>query len=138
MDPQAFYAQLFRSVEEQFGKLDEDTLTSVVGFTAGGPVSLCSIEEKGFYVTCELALNPKQVTSTEGLRFELASHGSFDLDTCREVMTALADLSLGSELGDGHRVGVSGAYTGTIALRLQSQTEIDGLRYGVYVVEPSA
>ena len=94
IDTRDFYAQLFSAIESRYGKLDDETVTAVIGFTAGGPVSISKISDKDFFVTCELALNPNQVMSSEGLRFELASHGTFNLDQSREVLTALGDLSL--------------------------------------------
>ncbi len=131
-----FYNQLFSDIESRYGALDDETVTSLIGFAAGGPVSISTIESKSFYVTCELALNPNQIPSADGLNFELASSGTFDLDQCREVFTALGDLSLGSELGDGHTVGVSGAYDGTIRLSLISRSDIEDRTYGIYMVEP--
>jgi len=47
MNYKRFYEELFREVEARFGDLDEATLTAIVGFSAGGPVSLCTIVERG-------------------------------------------------------------------------------------------
>jgi hypothetical protein len=70
--------------------LDKDIVTSVVGFAGGGPVSLRKLGSTKVYVTCELSLHPQQKPSTDGLRFELLSVGSFDEETCRALFTSLA------------------------------------------------
>ena len=136
INPSDFYKKLFSDIESRYGALDNETVTSLIGFTAGGSVSVSTIESKSLYVTCELALNPNQTPSAEGLNFELASCGTFDLDQCREVFTALGDLSLGCELGNGHTIGVSGAFDGTVSLSLISRSDIEGHAYGIYMVEP--
>ena len=71
MDYEKFYNELFAPLEEKYGELDEDTITSIVGFSAGGPVSLSKIENKKLFVTCELAAYPEQRVSSEGLKFVL-------------------------------------------------------------------
>ena len=136
MDTTTFYSKLFHQIQTDYGPLDETTVTSVTGFTAGGPVSVLSIESKGLYVTCELALHPNQHVSAEGLKFELGHEGAFSLEECREIFTALGDLSLGCQLGDGHTVGLSGVYDGTVQLNLYSRNEFEGQWYGVYFVSP--
>ena len=138
MDVSALYSTLFRTLEDEYGPIDEDTETSIVGFTAGGPVSLSSIRAHDVFITCELALHPEQQASAEGLRFELGSAGHFSLEESREILTAVGDLSLGAELGSGHRVGVAGAFDGTIELSLHSQCVFDGQAYGVYFIQPVA
>jgi hypothetical protein len=35
------YSNLFQALEDAFGKLDTDTITAIIGFSAGGPVSMC-------------------------------------------------------------------------------------------------
>lgn len=61
----------------QYGAFDTETLTAVIGFSAGGPVSLFKKEEKRLYATCELAVYPEQVESSEGLKYEFFSEGRF-------------------------------------------------------------
>src|SRR5262245_37108630 len=89
MDAREHYRQLFGALEARFGPLDRDTLTSIVGFSAGGPVSLCTIERKKVFVSCELSLYQEQCKSSEGYRFEFLSAGSFDAETVRKLFTAL-------------------------------------------------
>ena len=67
----AFYDALFAPLVERHGPLDAATLTAIVGFDAGGPISLCTIGRDRrarliTYVTCELAVRPEQVESGFG------------------------------------------------------------------------
>ena len=79
------FKALFRELEEEHGRLDRKIVGAIVGFSAGGPVSLSTIKRKKIHVTCELSLHEEQKPSAEGLRFELLSVGSFDLPTCRAL-----------------------------------------------------
>lgn len=119
------YEALFRELERRHGRLDESTVSAVVGFSAGGPVSLSTIRRKNIYVTCELSLYPEQRASAEGLKFELLSHNAFDLLACRALFTAIdVEGVMGS--GDPPQVRLS----------LFSKTEIGGEMYGIYQVAP--
>jgi hypothetical protein len=40
MDYAHHYSRLFEQLEDQYGKLDADTITWVIGFSAGGPISM--------------------------------------------------------------------------------------------------
>jgi hypothetical protein len=135
------YEALFRQLERAHGRLDAETLTAVVGFGAGGPVSLSKIERKNIYVTCELSLYPQQKPSAEGLRFELLSLGAFPGTTCRELFTALGNLSMEASLGHDHTIDVrqvlSAGEPPAVRLELFSECEIDGERFGVYQVLPA-
>ena len=132
------YRQLFRKLEWLHGPLDKETVTSVVGFAVGGPVSLCKLGSKKIYVTCELSLYPQQKPSTDGLKFELLSVGSFDEETCRALFTSLGNLSMNEELGDGHTVDVSAVLKAgrpqQVMLRLFSESKIGNGKFGVYEV----
>ena len=134
------FKALFRGLEEEHGRLDRKIVGAIVGFSAGGPVSLSTIKRKKIHVTCELSLHEEQKPSAEGLRFELLSVGSFDLPTCRALFTAIGDLSLQATLGHDHTIGVGDVLGGKgpekVRLVLFSKTEIDGRRYGVYEVVP--
>lgn len=139
MDYDKFYNDLFAPLEAKYGALDEDTITSIVGFSAGGPVSLSKIEAKRLYVTCELAAYPEQRVSSEGLRFELFSVGSHSEDWCRTVFSALGGLSFEAELGDQHTINIAGVFDGpeaidTVQLRFFSKAKIGNEQYGLYEV----
>jgi hypothetical protein len=142
MNYQEFYSKLFKGLEEKYGSLDEDTLTSIVGFSGGGPVSLSTIENKKLYVTCELAVYPEQQKSSEKINYELMSVGDFTADWCRSVFTALGNLSMNAKLGSGHRIDISGLVEESdpikeIKLKLFSKIEYEDKYYGVYQVLPS-
>ena len=139
MDAEAHYQALFQELERRHGRLDEDTVTSIVGFSAGGPVSLSKLEKKNIYVTCELSLYPQQKMSAEGLKFELLSVGAFDENTCRALFTALGNLSMDATLGNGHTIDVAGVMRSgepsQVELKLFSR--IGNGNFGVYQVVPA-
>lgn len=131
------YAELFRRVEEQYGRLDGDTLTAVLGFSVGGPVSLSTIKAAGLFVTCELSVYEEQVPSSEGLKFELMSVGDFDQNEGWSLLTAVGALSMSSQLGHGHSIDASLlniADVSSVRLSLYSTADIDGSPFGVYQV----
>jgi hypothetical protein len=134
------YEALFRELQRKHGRLDKETVTSIVGFNGGGPVSLSKLEKKSIYVTCELSLYPEQLVSEEGLKFELLSLGAFDLLTCRVLFTTLGSLSMQETLGHDHTIEVREALQSgepsQVRLRLFSECEIGGERFGVYQVVP--
>ena len=135
---QAHYDHLFRALEAEHGKLDELTLTSIIDFGAGGPVSLSCIASRGLYVTCELSVYPEQQASTEGLNFELLVRGWLDESMSRDLLTALGDLSMSATLGHGHTIDVSGVtpedHSGLVQLREYYRTSVGGRPYGIYEV----
>ena len=138
---QEFYSLLFGGLVEVHGPLDSETVTSIVGFSVGGPVSLAKSESQNIVATCELAAYPEQVVSSEGLNYELLSIGHFELDWCRSVFTALGALGMEAELGDGHTIDISGIIekgdrNTEVLLRLFSQMSYGGKNYGVYQVLP--
>ena len=134
------YEALFRELEKRHGQLDELTVSAIVGFSAGGPVSLSRIGKKNVYVTCELSLYPEQRPSAEGLKFELLSLGAFDLLTCRALFTTIGNLSMEETLGHDHTIDVRGVLESgkppQVRLSLFSQSEIGGEMFGVYQVVP--
>ena len=134
-----FYKVLFGPLVEKFGEIDDETITSLIGFSGGGPVSLSSIREQNLYVSCELSCYPEQNLSSEGIRYEFFSKSGFSEDWCQAIFTALGGLSFQSELGDGHTIVTTGLIDGKeavdeIQLKLFSKTEIDGGAYGLYEV----
>ena len=64
MDYKRFYKQLFRPIEDRIGLVDEASVTAIIGFDCGGPVTLCTVgrgrEQFVTYVTCELSVRDKQ------------------------------------------------------------------------------
>lgn len=138
MDHHAFYAALFRDIEAEYGAFASDTLTAVIGFSAGGPVSLSYIPGKQVYASCELAAYPGQVVSTDGLKYELFTVGLPE-EWSRKALTAIGDLSWNAELGDGHTVDLSEVFesprkTHVVRLELFSQIDFQGTAYGIYRV----
>jgi len=139
MGYQQHYAKLFEQLEDEYGKLDRDTITAVIGFSAGGPVSMCERKSARLFVTCELSVYEAQKTSAEGLKFELFSKDDFDEDQARAVFTALGGLSMEAHLGNNHTVDVSAvekARTDVVSLQLYSKATIEGVEYGLYRVRP--
>ena len=137
-----FYNELFKPLESKYGKLDKETMSSIVGFTMGGPVSLSKKDKSNLFVTCELAAHPEQKLSTDGFRFELFSMGHFSATWCRSVFTALGQMSLNTQLGNEHTIDISGVVepdcpVKSVKLELFSFTEFDGKRYGLYQVSPT-
>src|SRR5262245_14047367 len=128
MKAQRHYELLLRPVVERYGELEEGTLTSIIGFSAGGPVSLCKVQGRDIYVTGELSLYPEQRLSAEGLRFELLSSGDFEEHICRKLFTALGSLSMEAALGHEHTVDAAAALEleqpCIVSLKLFSRTTI--------------
>ena len=135
---EAHYEQLFRELEAECGPLDADTLASIIGFDAGGPVSLSCIADRALYVTCELSAYPEQVPGAEGFNFELLVRGWLDEPLSRALLTTLGDLSMRATLGHGHTIDVSGAMPEgscqVVRLSEFSRTSIGGRAYGIYEV----
>jgi hypothetical protein len=141
MDYETFYAALFRELESKYGPLDSETVTSIVGFSAGGPVSLSKLERKKLFVTCELSVYPEQRKSKENLNFELLAIDDFSEDWCRKVFTALGNLSMNSVLGNNHTIDISGVVEKSsvakkVQLKLFSKTKYENKNYGIYRVVP--
>lgn len=108
MTVEEHYIELYSSLVETYGPINDETLTSVIGFSAGGPVSMCQIGNEDIYVTCELSLYPEQQISAERFRFELFSHKCFSEDIARAIFTSIGNLSMRVQLGHSHTVDVSG------------------------------
>jgi len=132
------YTALFAEIAESLGAEREPTFTGMIGFSAGGPVSMRRVGE--WYVTCELSMCAEQVESAEGLKFELLSLLDLGERDCHRLLTALGALSMAECLGDLHTVDVShvlsAAPFSAVQLQLLSRCKIAGRAYGVYGVAP--
>ncbi|MEM6672027.1 MAG: hypothetical protein AAF726_04245 [Planctomycetota bacterium] len=138
MDDHEFYDLLFEDLQERFGRFDAATLTAIVGFHAGGPISLRTIglQDQAYplFATCELAVSPDQKRGALG-PFELVMSVN-DRGFAHAVLTALGGISLDAVLEPGDTIDVSGVVdddcpiTG-IALELEEELEIDGRPYSI-------
>jgi hypothetical protein len=132
------FAGLFNRLTRECGKVDDTALTGIIGFTGGGPVSMCKVGDDATYVTVELSLNPRQQASAEGLHFELLCRGDLSVDTAHTLLTAVGGLSMNAVLGDGHTIDMSAAMDGSevrmVRLALYSKVGIFRPKYGVYEV----
>ena len=141
MDYNEYYKIVFEPIEKIYGKFDGDTLTSLVGFSMGGPVSMSSIKSKELFASCELSVYPEQKKSAEGFNFELFSIGHFNVEACRSIFTALGNLSFNASLGDRHTVDVSGvaedASIGVIQLSYFGCSEYLNEKIALYEVRPA-
>lgn len=138
-----FYQHLFSKVEKTAGTpLDPNTITAIIDFSAGGPVSLRSIHEKRIYLTCELAMQDGQQPSADGaLRYELMTEEHFSEDTARALLTALGNLSQNAILGKGHTIDVSWALESDdpyiVKLELVHKFSFEKNSFGIYRVIPA-
>jgi hypothetical protein len=135
-----FYAHLFSEIITLYGELDSETLTAIIGFSAGGPVSLNKIASKNLFLTCELALYSEQKLSSENLRYEFMAIDFSDAAWCQSVFTALGHLSFNAVLGDQHIIditGISNSEVKFIKLSLFSKSVINGQQYGIYKLLPA-
>lgn len=139
MTDDQFYKALFAPLEAQVGALDPETITPIVGFDAGGPVSLVTVgracgEEFVTYITCELAVRPDQQPSTSG-RYELALTCN-NADWASELLTNIAHMTLEVAFGHGHTLDVKpwlGRRSPVQGLAFEglSQSTIEGEPYSV-------
>jgi len=138
MSAHAHYASLFAGLERDFGPVSTETLTGIIGFSAGGPVSMCRVGTGQVFVTCELSLTPEQKLSAQDLRYELLSRLPLSEPDTQDFLTSIGSLSLDARLGDRHTVDVSAVSPSSdirkIRLKLHTSCEINGSRYGIYEV----
>ena len=138
MSAQAHYNSLFYDAVREFGAVSENTMTGIVGFSAGGPVSMCRLGTGNTFVTCELSRTPEQNHSTEGMRFELLSRLPFSVADTQGFLTSLGALSMEATLGDGHTIDCRAVSPSLdiqeVFLKLHSSREIDGESFGIYEV----
>lgn len=109
MNYKAFYDKLLQPVVTTIGEFDDSTLSSVVGFDAGGPLSFRTITESNSnstktYVSCELAVRQKQLPSSNG-RFELMAICD-DEDWVRSVLTNIGEMSFDAAFDHGHTLDI--------------------------------
>jgi len=113
-------------------------ISGIVGFSAGGPVSMRQLGDRNHYVTCELSLYPEQVISSEGLKYELLSRLDLNEADSHHLLTALGGLTLEERLGSRHTVDISAilpaAKIGAVKLQLHSRCTISDAEYGIYEV----
>jgi hypothetical protein len=74
MDHSEFYARLAKELEVAVGSVNPMTVTPIIGFDAGGPLSFwtlsCPDSDCTTYVSCERAVRPEQFPAEFG-RYEL-------------------------------------------------------------------
>jgi hypothetical protein len=139
-DPQAFYGQLFKPVEKEFGKLDGKTLTSIIGFSGGGPVSLSTVgvargERFITYVSCELACYRGQKASSAGPYEVLITCN--DQRWARLATSAVGEMSFEAKLDHEHsldlgpRLEKGAGLQGVIFERFSSSKYL-GMKYGIF------
>jgi hypothetical protein len=137
------YSQLFASVEEKAGvQLAPETLTSVVGFNAGGQVALRFAPNKKVFITSELAMYEQQRRSADGLfRYELMTQSHFEENTARTLLTAIGAMTLSTVLGNRHTIDVSAVTDASgpamVKLKLYSRIRFRGFDYGIYQLLPN-
>lgn len=136
-----FYDALFEPIVDRMGPLDRDTVVSIIGFDAGGPLNLCTVGhgQQAFvtYVSCELAARDDQ---------QVADSGPYELMTvcddehwARTVLSGIARLGLDVELSDGHTIDI-GALVGSgpviqgAVLEEFASVAIQGKRYRILMV----
>ncbi|MGU3398849.1 hypothetical protein ACLBWS_03765 [Brucellaceae bacterium D45D] len=137
-----FYKRLLQKVEDKAGaNFDPDTLTGIIGFSTGGPISVRTIKNKRIYVTCELARYREQQQSADGLlHYELMTEGHFPEDIAHRLLTAIGGMSLNTALGKKHTIDVTavieGEGTSTVVLDLYSRFSFEKASYGIYRISP--
>ena len=135
------YDALFAEIVSTFGVLRSETMSAVIGFGAGGPVSVAVVDRKPVYVTCELSLYPEQVPSAEGVRFELLFESTLNQSDIQNLLTALGRFSFNAQLGDGHTIDISSISPPDgpklISLRHFSSILTPSGSFGIYQVIPA-
>ena len=135
----AHYDRLYADLQREFGVLGDEASTGVIGFSAGGPVSMLQVPGKKIYVTCELSLYLEQVPSSEGERYELLCRLPITESQAQALLTALGNLSLNAELGHGHTIDVFGlddaGGLSVVNLRHYSSCKVGDLACGIYEVQ---
>jgi len=133
----AFYKALFGPVEEALGPLDLMTLCPIIGFSAGGPVSLRTIgrgENPVTYVSCELVCYADQRPSCVG-PFEVLITSN-DETWARTVATCIGEISLEAIVDDLHSIDLaprldSSTSLQAVLLERFSSSKIAGVSYGI-------
>lgn len=133
----AYYELLFAPLVSEVGSLGEATATGIVGFSAGGPVSMVRAGQQG-YVTCELSLYPEQVLSAEGDHYELWCRLALSESQAQALLTGLGHLSMEARLGHGHTIDVTALNAApglsVMTLRQYASVLVEGKRCSIYEV----
>lgn len=137
MDYDAFYAQLFAPIRSRIGPLDAATLMAIVGFDAGGPVSLSTVHHGDpfcTYVTCELAVRDEQQRGPLG-GYELMMTSNDERWT-HEILTNLAQMTLETVFDDGHTIDIAPWVEDACRIRALvfetfASVKIDSRHYGI-------
>lgn len=138
MSTSEHYEALFSDLQREIGPLGPLTTTGIVGFSAGGPVSILGVPGKNVYVTCELSLYQEQIPNTAGERYEFLTELPLEERDAQILLTELGNLSMEARLEHGHTVDVSPVceVPGVKVVRLQQRascTTEDG-NFGVLEV----
>ncbi len=106
-DPFEIYDDLFSPLEEKFGALDDDVLSSPMLMFG---MSFCKRQEIGLYVTYE-PFHLIETESKEGLKFAVFMAWARTQSTATDFLTEFADWILENRIGDGDVIDVSGFET---------------------------
>lgn len=136
---ESLYEAFYSAVERKSTlSLDPMTLTTIIGFSAGGPVSLRSIKSRNIYMTNELASYSQQCSSDGLINYELITIDDFEEDLARQILTAIGAMTLSTILGNRHTIDVSQVLDCTepviMQLSLYSKIILKGKGYGIYRV----
>lgn len=110
MEERELYDLIFAPVIASLGAFDARRLTAIVGFWAGGPISLLTIgrerkEPFVTYITCELAVREDQMPSDIG-HYELLITCD-DEDWAWTVLAKVSQLTTDTAFGSGHTLDIS-------------------------------
>ena len=108
MNYKRFYTRLFKPIEKRIGKVDGESLSALIGFDCGGPVTLSTVgygrAQFVTYVTCELAVREEQCPAECG-RYE-AMMTCDDEEWAQKILTQIGQISLECVFGHGHSIDV--------------------------------
>ncbi|GGE31338.1 hypothetical protein GCM10011360_19100 [Primorskyibacter flagellatus] len=119
--PEVVRPEMFREFQLRLGRLKPVTTMGIVGYDAGGPVSMVETVDGQSFVTTELCDRTERARSREGQRYELALHGRVPADWAQEALTLLARYFETVPVGDNEAVGIPaigdhGAVQGLVSL----------------------
>jgi hypothetical protein len=139
MESEEFYDLLFAPVVAELGPFDTTTMTAIVGFDVGGPISLMTIgrdrrNEFVTYVTCELATREDQVPSDYG-RYELLLTCD-DESWAWDILTNVGQMTTDEAFDHGHTLDIAPwvgeeAILQGLAFERQSSSRIENCVYSV-------
>src|SRR5215831_1103300 len=109
MDNKKFYSKLFAPVEKKIGRIDRESVVSIIGFDYGGPLNFCTVgRDSGAqfvtYISCELAIRDEQLPSGVG-RYELMMTCSNE-NWCRSILSNIGRMTLGEAFSLGHTLDI--------------------------------